>query len=253
MAVLGLGIVTNGWLSRIHHDVLGYATDVSSQALLASTNTERFNLGKSNLQLDPKLSSAAQAKANDMVTRNYWSHTTPDGQQPWKFIAAAGYSYQTAGENLAYGFGTSSEVLEAWMHSPEHRANVLNDTYSQVGFAVANSPNFQGHGPETVIVALYAEPSGGVAGASTPGLQVGSSPQSVSRVQLIAPAMWTELAIAAICGGTITLFVIRHSFAWRKVLVRGEQFALHHPFFDVFLIGTAVFGFLLSHIAGNIL
>src|SRR6185369_9999820 len=107
------------------------------------------------LQLNDQLAAAAQAKANDMARRGYWSHVTPDGKQPWSFVEASGYQYEAAGENLAYGFGSSDEVMTAWMHSPEHRANILNSVYQDVGFATANVPNYRGTGPETIVVAMY--------------------------------------------------------------------------------------------------
>lgn len=252
MAILTLGVVANSWLAKVNHNVLGYASNMSSQALLDDTNAARRSTGETGLQLSNALSAAAQAKANDMVARNYWSHVTPDGKQPWTFIAAQGYQYQQAGENLAFGFGSSSEVISAWMHSPEHRTNILNANYGQVGFAVANSPNYRGLGPETVIVALYAEPTAETLGVNTP-VQTADSSQLVARAQALSSFAWSELAIAVLCGAAITLFFVRHGYAWHKVLVRGEDFALHHPFFDIFLISVATLGFLLSHAAGAIL
>lgn len=255
-AVLGLGIFFNSFLARSQHGVLGYATNVSSQVLLAETNGERTANHEAALQINQQLASAAQAKANDMAKRDYWSHVTPDGKQPWTFIDAAGYHYTAAGENLAYGFGTSDEVLTAWMHSPEHRANILNGNYQDVGFATANVANYQGSGPETIVVAIYATPYTGVnvsATVNNPPVQTSTTIQPVSRLQLITTATWLEVLMAAICGAAITLYFVRHALAWHKVLVRGENFVVHHPFFDVFLMSAAVLGFILSHAAGIIL
>lgn len=256
-AVLGLGMFLNSLITRQHHSVLGYATNVSAQVLLADTNGERTSHHQAALQLSKQLTAAAQAKANDMAQRNYWSHVTPDGKQPWSFITAANYQYEAAGENLAYGFGSSDQIITAWMHSAEHRANILNPDYQDVGFATANVSNYQGTGPETVIVALYGEPVGMINQAtnstdSTP-VVLGSQTQAVSRLSLLSTANWTAMAIAALCGAALMLFFVRHGFAWHRVLMRGEQFALAHPFFDVFLISAAVLGFLLSHAAGIIL
>ena len=71
--------------------------------------------------------------------------------------------------------------------------------------------------------------------------------------QSVSSTTWIPLALAAVCGAAIALFFVRHALAWRKVLVRGEQFLVKHPFFDVFLMSAAVLAFLLSHAAGNIL
>jgi uncharacterized protein YkwD len=253
LAILFVGVLTNNWLKNAHHDVLGYATDVSAQTLLTDTNKARQQAHESNLQLNTNLTRAAQAKAEDMVSRNYWSHITPDGKQPWSFIVKTGYDYQQAGENLAYGFGTSDQIIDAWMNSSEHRANILNNAFTQVGFAVANSQNYHGNGPETIVVAMYAEPVGAVLGASPETPQSFASSQPVSRIQLLTSSTWIEMALAALSGAAITLFFIRHSFAWHKVLVRSEHFVLHHPFFDMFLISLATLSFLLSHLAGTIL
>jgi uncharacterized protein YkwD len=256
-AVLGAGMFLNSFITRQHHSVLGYATNVSTQVLLADTNGERTSHHQPALQLNRQLTAAAQAKANDMAKRNYWSHVTPDGKQPWSFIVASGYQYEAAGENLAYGFGSSDQIITAWMHSAEHRANILNPDYQDVGFATANVSNYQGTGPETVIVALYGEPVGMINQAtnstdSTP-VVLGSQTQAVSRLSLLSTANWADVAVAAVCGAALMLFFIRHGFAWHRVLSRGEQFALAHPFFDVFLMSAAVLGFLLSHAAGIIL
>lgn len=137
---------------------LAYATEMSASALLASTNAQRASNGLSALSINSKLSSSAQSKANDMVSRDYWSHNSPDGQEPWVFFDAAGYNYQKAGENLAYGFSTSDATVIGWMNSPSHRANMLDTTYTEVGFGFTNSSNFVGTGQETIVVAHYAQP-----------------------------------------------------------------------------------------------
>lgn len=145
-------------LPLVQKDVLAYATEMSSSSLLSATNTHRSNAGKASLKINSKLSSAAQAKANDMVTRDYWSHNTPDGQEPWVFIDQAGYSYTKAGENLAYGFMSSSETVSGWMNSPAHKANMLDTAFTEVGFGYKNSSNFQQQGEQTVVVAMYGQP-----------------------------------------------------------------------------------------------
>jgi hypothetical protein len=126
--------------------------------LLSATNQARLSNGVGSLSNNAKLNNAAQAKANDMATRNYWSHNTPEGNPPWVFITNAGYSYSRAGENLAYGFATSADTVDGWMNSPAHRENVLNAGYSEVGFGIVNAPNYNNSGNETLVVAMYAAP-----------------------------------------------------------------------------------------------
>jgi len=154
------GVFLNIWqpLQSNRTATLAFATEMSRSGLLSGTNSQRSSNGQSGLSLNSKLNAAAQAKAQDMVNRDYWSHVTPDGQQPWVFIDAQGYNYQKAGENLAYGFDTSNETIIGWMNSPSHRANLLDSGFSEVGFGFVNSPNFVGTGEETVVVAMYANP-----------------------------------------------------------------------------------------------
>lgn len=155
VAVLVAGVLLNTLWSNTQRGVLGYAAEMSTSSLLQGTNAQRINHGFSALALNGQLSAAAQAKANDMANRNYWSHNTPDGATPWTFITQAGYNYQAAGENLAYGFDTSGQVITGWLNSPEHKANMLNSNYADVGFGVANAASYQNEGPQTIVVAMY--------------------------------------------------------------------------------------------------
>lgn len=136
--------------------VLAYATNISRSDLLAFTNSHRSANGLAPLSLNSQLNTSSQGKAQDMINNNYWAHVSPSGVQPWYWFNWAGYDYQAAGENLAYGFDSSSGVLTGWMNSPSHRANVLGD-YADVGFGIANGDNYQG-GPNTVVVAHYGKP-----------------------------------------------------------------------------------------------
>lgn len=153
-----IGLVVGNWNPRTNHGVLAYATEMNVNSLLSNTNSERAANGQAALSLNSKLTNAAQAKANDMTARNYWSHNTPEGNPPWVFVDAEGYSYLKAGENLAYGFNTSSDTITGWMNSAGHRANMLDSGFTEVGFGFANSANYNSSGPETVVVAMYGKP-----------------------------------------------------------------------------------------------
>lgn len=133
--------------------VLGYAIDINVAGLNSASNQERINNGLSPLTLNSELTSAATAKANDMFADNYWAHVAPDGSTPWTFILASGYDYISAGENLAKDFNTSGGVVSGWMASSSHRANVLNSSFEDVGYAVVNGVLL---GSETtLVVAMY--------------------------------------------------------------------------------------------------
>ncbi len=169
LGIIGIGLLVNQlWGSPNHNGVLGLATDVSITELLNDTNAQREANGLPDLNLNTDLDNAAQAKANDMVTQNYWAHVNPQGVEPWTFITNSGYDYQAAGENLAYGFDDSADTVTGWMNSPDHRANILDTSYTDVGFGFANSTNFVGTGPETVVVAEYAEPAAAPAPVAAP-------------------------------------------------------------------------------------
>lgn len=142
----------------VERTVLSYATEMSVSQLLAATNEQRTKNGVGALAINNKLNSAAQSKADDMVARNYWSHNTPDGKEPWVFFDAAGYEYYKAGENLAYGFSTSNSVVTGWMNSQTHRDNLLDSAFTEVGFGFANGENYNQSGQETVVVAEYGRP-----------------------------------------------------------------------------------------------
>ncbi|MGH7157875.1 MAG: CAP domain-containing protein [Candidatus Saccharimonadales bacterium] len=164
--IVGLGLLVNGFWGVVQQTILGYATNMSVSSLVSDTNSQRSSGGLQALAANSKLNQAAQAKANDMAARNYWSHNTPEGNPPWVFFASAGYDYTAAGENLAYGFDDSSATITAWMNSPGHRANILNGEFAEVGFGIANVENYQDTGPQTVVVAMYGTPK--VAAASAP-------------------------------------------------------------------------------------
>ncbi len=264
LLVVASGLMVNSvWSSR---GVLGASSDYSPSALLTATNHNRAAASETDLTLDPQLTAAAQAKANDMVAKNYWSHTSPIGQTAWDLITGAGYQYQAAGENLAYGFQDASSTESGWMNSPEHKANILNTTYSQVGFAVASSPNYLGKGPATIVVAEYASPAPAVANikftVDNPSFVAGASTykpasaeiqsQNVARIQLITNghATWSLFAVSVIASSALIIFVLRHGFYLRRLLNRGELFVVHHHMFDIIILGIAVAGFVLTRAAG---
>ena len=161
--------------------VLGYATNVSTGGLLSETNAKRAANGFGSYASSVRLTQAAQAKANHMIAENYWSHYSPSGVTPWYFIEQAGYNYSRAGENLAYGFATSAGVVQGWMDSPSHRANILDSGFVHVGFGIANGANFQG-GENTVVVAMYGEPIV-TAPAPTPAPAAAPAPAPVASSQ----------------------------------------------------------------------
>ena len=257
IVIVGLAI-NIFWTQR--SGVLGATTSLNATQLLTDTNEERATHSKDNLQLDNKLSAAAQSKANDMVAKDYWSHTAPDGTTPWTFIQKSGYDYYEAGENLAYGFANAEDTISGWMNSPEHRANLLNPDYQQVGFGIATAKNFQGKGQTTVIVAMYAEPSFGIEAVVLPTAANTQQPSAniqarkVSRIQILTngSAAWSSMLVSFVMLAAIAWFLVRHFKIWKRVVRESEEFIVHHKMLDVLIIATAVAGFVLTRTAGFI-
>lgn len=119
---------------------MGYVVDAGEltlKALLNCTNAIRMAYEPTQLVSNDKLNAAAESKLQDMDQYKYWAHQNPvTGAQPWDFIDKAGYNYNTAGENLAYGFTDSQKICDAWKKSPKHLANIKDPTFEEVGFAV---------------------------------------------------------------------------------------------------------------------
>ncbi|MDH6574403.1 CAP domain-containing protein [Kitasatospora sp. MAP5-34] len=107
------------------------------------TNTERAKAGCGPLTVNPQAQTAAQVHSDDMVARHYFDHPDPEGHHADYRLIAAGYSFSSWGENIAYGQPDPAAVVDEWMHSPPHRENILNCTFTVIGVGV----NFGADGP----------------------------------------------------------------------------------------------------------
>ena len=103
---------------------------VNAKTLISLTNSERQKDGLPALKENATLDKVAKLKAQDMVKNGYFAHNSPSGKTPWYWFKIAGYKYTSAGENLATLFDDSKSVVEGWMNSPLHRANILAEKYS---------------------------------------------------------------------------------------------------------------------------
>ncbi|MEV6028044.1 sigma-70 family RNA polymerase sigma factor [Streptomyces sp. NPDC052036] len=104
--------------------------------VVALVNKERAAAGCGPLTENGLLEQAAQAHSDDMAARNFFAHTNPDGADPGQRITAAGYRWSTYGENIAEGQQTPQAVMDSWMNSPGHRANILNCSFKEIGVGV---------------------------------------------------------------------------------------------------------------------
>ncbi len=130
---------------------------IDANALVDETNQARQDNGVASLAVNPLLTAAAQDKANDMVVNDYFAHISPSGITPWYWFEKVGYMFSAAGENLAVNFIDSQDVTTAWMNSPEHRANILDGQFTQIGIATAQG-TYDGH-PATYVVELFGTPA----------------------------------------------------------------------------------------------
>ncbi|MEU8825527.1 CAP domain-containing protein [Streptomyces sp. NPDC048636] len=105
--------------------------------VITLTNAERAAARLAPLTAEPRLTTAAQRHSDDMVARDFYSHTAPEGQQPWDRARAAGATHRGIGENIACGQRSAAEVVQGWMNSPGHRANILKPDFSHIGVGYA--------------------------------------------------------------------------------------------------------------------
>ncbi|UFR06310.1 sigma-70 family RNA polymerase sigma factor [Streptomyces sp. Go40/10] len=106
--------------------------------VVALVNKERAAAGCGPVTEDAQLDRAAQGHSDDMAARGFFDHTNPDGDGPGERITAAGYRWSTYGENIAKGQQTPQAVMDSWMNSPGHRANILNCSFKNIGVGVHN-------------------------------------------------------------------------------------------------------------------
>ena len=109
---------------------------ITEENILNGVNKIRYEEGLNILKRNAVLDAAADAKANDIIKQDYWSHTNPQGKKFSAFIIEAGYNYKYAGENLAKEFDTVQGTINAWVASPTHYANIVQGNYTETGIAV---------------------------------------------------------------------------------------------------------------------
>ena len=185
------------------------------------TNDARNQNSLASLTTSDVLTKAAQDKANDEAAKGYFAHVSPDGTLPWAWFKKEGYSYEYAGENLAVDFDDSKAVVDAWLASPTHRANIMKEQFTQIGIGMATG-TYQGH--DTIfVVQFFAKPAATAAvavrdtssGAAakvaanqllTSGVVLGTSTENISPMQklLASPMTTTKYVLYGLAG----LFVL---------------------------------------------
>ena len=114
---------------------------LDEQEVFNLINQQRTNNGLSALKIDSEVQRVAKIKAQDMVSNNYFSHTSPIYGSPFDMLNSFKVSYKSAAENIA-GNSSNSSAVTAWMNSSGHKANILNSSYNYTGIGVVSSPTY---------------------------------------------------------------------------------------------------------------
>lgn len=226
---------------------------ITRRTLLNESNKFREQNDVASLKINKELNIAAGLKARDMLARQYWAHTAPDGTTPWYWFREVKYRYDYAGENLAKGFQTSSGVMTAWMNSTEHRKNALSADYQEVGFGVADGL-LEGE-QTTIVVAFYGSPVGvsklklGTVLAAT-NSDIGIITRFGIGLQSMNP---TALASIVLLG--IAAVVALTSYIVHKRLPRNlrKSWKRHHALYKTILIATLILVLITLYGGGQIL
>ena len=124
-------------IPEVDAKVLQYEAEV-----IRLVNDIRKQNGLSPLTANWELSRVARYKSQDMVDNRYFAHNSPTYGTPFEMMRAFGLSFRTAGENIAYGYATPQKVVDGWMNSSGHRANILNASYRQIGVGYVAKGNY---------------------------------------------------------------------------------------------------------------
>ena len=124
-------------IPQISQSVRSYESEV-----IRLVNEVRRENGLKALTANWELSRVARYKSQDMLNKGYFSHTSPTYGTPFQMIKAFGLSFRTAGENIARGYPTPQAVVNGWMNSSGHRANILNSSYKQIGVGYVAQGNY---------------------------------------------------------------------------------------------------------------
>ncbi|OGY38904.1 MAG: hypothetical protein A2418_01765 [Candidatus Brennerbacteria bacterium RIFOXYC1_FULL_41_11] len=174
VVVLALIIKSFAFVSWFAFFEQPFFADIVSGLIVHLSNQERQSSGLSPLKESSILDKAAQDKALDMLAKNYFNHNAPDGTLPWYWFSKNGYAYKYAGENLAVDFFESEDVVKAWMNSPTHKFNIMNNKYQEIGVAVVKG-SLQGR-ETTLVVQLFGTPKTVISQGPTPSPLISVSP-----------------------------------------------------------------------------
>lgn len=132
------------------------AKDISKESVVEMINYYRALHGLAPLKDDARLDQAADDRIRDMEEMEYYGHQSPDGRSPFSWLRPHGYDFAVAGENLAQGFETAPLLVQSWMESPGHRANILSVLFENIGIAIIDGAP-TGRRTGKTVVAIFAK------------------------------------------------------------------------------------------------
>lgn len=112
------------------------------EQVVSLVNKERAKEGLAPLKRDWELARVAKYKSQDMFDKKYFSHTSPTYGSPFEMMKNFGISYKSAGENIAKGQTSAKQVMEGWMNSPGHRANIMDAKFTHIGVGYVEKGNY---------------------------------------------------------------------------------------------------------------
>jgi uncharacterized protein YkwD len=132
------------------------ASDITRVSVVAAMNEYRAEHHLPPIREDVRLDAAAGDRMRDMEDHAYWAHESPDGRSPFTWLEPNGYTFRYAGENLATGFETTEVLVEGWMESPGHRANILSPHFEDCGIAIIDGMTMRRGAGKSIVVMFGA-------------------------------------------------------------------------------------------------
>jgi uncharacterized protein YkwD len=136
--VWAMGVLIGGAVACGDGGPAGPEISADVEEFVSLVNSYRVTVGCAPLEWDRRVADVAEGHSKDMVARDFFSHTNPDGDSPWDRLSAAGISFKLAAENIAWGYTSAEAVLNGWLGSPGHRANIENCALTHHGVGLAD-------------------------------------------------------------------------------------------------------------------
>src|SRR5438128_9047155 len=176
----------------------------AAEQVLALVNQARAQAGLASLTMDPQLNQSAQSYSDYMASANFYAHEGPDGSTPLSRMNAAGFpGTGTWGENIAAYYSDADSVMQVWMASPGHRANILNPAFTHIGIGVAYNANSQWKYYWTQDFGIRA--GGNAPGGTASGSPIGSLPQPQIQPRAQQPVLSQLSPAQGAVGVKVTL------------------------------------------------